>query len=881
MPTPDRNQYQHLPIPTYDEAINSRPASSLSRTGPEEISDDAERQGLLRQQSNYEPPTVESARESIDSLDGIDEPSSPRQTRREMEQMDIEDPLNGSSSNRSLLRQRFAKNFSWTSSFSSLTLPSFRSWIPTFSMPRFSYDSIDSHRAIIIGRLFGIFIILGVVYALIATDILAFGRSRLAINQRYDPESVRIYIQKHVNNRDKMQDYLAHLSEFPHLAGTEGSYVLAEWIGELFKSAELEGVDLERFDVSLNYPKKNGQRLAIVEPKDQAWEAGFQGPFSETAQFHGHAKAGDVKGPVVYANYGSRDDFTKLKDEGIDVKGAVVLMRYYGTQQDAGLKVKAAELAGAVGAVLYTDPADNGYVKGAVYPERYLPGDGVQRDSVSLQSWVVGDVLSPGWASTPGNKSRISKEESAGLNQIPSLPISWDDAKHLLSSIKGLGKQMNRDWQGDKALEYWTGDQNSPVVNLKNEQDEETYQPIYNVVGRITGWEQPEKRIVIGSHRDAWCLGAANPGTGTAIMLDVLRVFGELYGIGWRPLRSIEFISWDSAVYNLEGSTEHVENRIEELRQDGVAYINIDAAVTGPNLMTSGSPAMRRLIRDATNRVRDPGTITEEDPKSVKQAWDELGDGIKPPGGRVDYVPFQHMAGIPSLDIGFRGDSYPSGSCYDRYDWVEGVGDPGFVFHEALGEILGLMIVELADRPMLPLDLEVYASELHRWSDELAAFARDHGMGEDKLDMKPLRDAIDLLTGAAKEARAVEEHWVRHVFSHGGFEGARFAFMRTSHNDRVAAFEKSLLDLSEGGGLKDRTQYKHTIFAPGRWDTTTGVTFPGVRDAITETGDHGEAQLAIQVVADRIRDAAAGLRRPPDEDEKAKENGGPFGFGGG
>ncbi|ETN38169.1 uncharacterized protein HMPREF1541_07793 [Cyphellophora europaea CBS 101466] len=862
MPSLNTEQYAHLPIPTYDEAVSSRPTS---RTGPEEISDDAERQGLLRRQSNYEPPTVESARGSLDSLDGIDVPASPGETRREMEQMDIEDPLNGSASSPSLLRQRFAKNFSWTTSFSSLTLPSFRSWVPSFSLPRFNYDSIDSHRAIIIGRLFGIFIILGVVYALIATDILAFGRSRLSIGQMYDPESIRIFVQKHVNNKDMMQDYLAHVTEFPHLAGSEGSYVLAEWIGEVFKTAELEDVDMERFDVYLNYPKKNGRRLAIVEPKDRAWEATVKEEAEQTAVFHGHAKAGDVKGPVVYANYGSRDDFKKLSDEGIDITGAIVLMRYYGTQEDAALKVKAAEMAGAVGAVLYTDPADNGYVKGPAFPAgRFLPEDGVQRDSVSLQSWVVGDVLSPGWASTPGNKQRNKKEDSAGLNKIPSLPISWNDAKHLLDSIKGLGKQMNRDWQGEKKIEYWTGDQNSPVVNLKNEQDDETYQPIYNVVGRITGWEQPEKRIVVGNHHDAWCLGAANPGTGTSIMLDVIRIFGELRRLGWRPLRTIEFASWDSAVYNLEGSTEHVENRLDELRKDGVAYVNLGAGVSGSDLIASGSPTMRRALLDAINRVRDPATDEDDNPKSVKQAWEELGQGISPPGGRVDYVPFQHMVGMSSIDVGFRGDRYPSGSCYDRYDWVSSEADSGFLYHKALGEIVALIILELSDKPMLPFDLEAYAADLHRWADDLASYARDNGMGN--LDFTPLQDSIGLVAGVAKQTREIEEHWARHVFSHGGFEGNRFAMMRIMHNDRVAQFEKDLLDLSQGGGLKNRTQYKHTVFAPMKWDSTRAATFPGVRDAIDEEGaDAGDAQLALQLVADKLRDAAANLRRPPGE----------------
>merc|ERR1712000_642746 len=146
---------------------------------------------------------------------------------------------------------------------------------------------------------------------------------------------------------------------------------------------------------------------------------------------------------------------------------------------------------------------------------RWMPNDGVQRGAVSLMSWVVGDVLTPGWASTPSNKQALKAEDSPGLNKIPSIPISWSDAKHLLGAISGHGTQMTDVWKGTPDTDYWTGDQKSPKVNLKNLQDEEAKQPIYNVLGKISGWERPEKRVIVGNHRDAWCTGAADPGSET------------------------------------------------------------------------------------------------------------------------------------------------------------------------------------------------------------------------------------------------------------------------------------------------------------------------------------------------------------------------------
>ena len=849
-----RTQYDHLPIPTYEEAT-SRPTSSQSRLGPEEISDDAERQGLLRSSTNYEPPSVESARGSLDSLDGI-EPEAEDEVRRQMQQMDIEDPSD-SSSNRSLLRYRF-KGFNFTNSFPSL--PSFRGWLPTFPRFRIPYDQMEANRAVIIGRLFGIFLIMGVVYVLIASDVLSFSRNPLTMGQMFDPESIRVYIQNHVNHKGKMQEYLAHITEFPHIAGSEGNYVLGEWVAELFKSAELEEVTMERFDVYLNYPRRDGRRLAIVEPQDQAWEAIIEEEREETFVFHGHSKSGNVTGPLVYANFGSREDFKILASRGISIEGAVVLMRYYGTQGDRALKVKAAELAGAVGAVLYSDPAQDGYLNGPPFPDgRFMPQDGVQRGAVSLMSCVTGDVLSPGWASTPGNRERMKIEDSPGLNKIPSLPIAWRDAQPLLKALKGHGKLMDGEWQGDPQVEYWTGDKNSPIVHLMNLQDEEVYQPIYNVLGKLIGWEQPEKRIIVGNHRDAWCTGAADPGSGTAVMLEVVRIFGELRRMGWRPLRTIEFASWDGEEYNLIGSTEHVENRITELRRDGMAYLNVDVGVTGIDFHAAASPIFHRVLMEAMGRVTDPFSM-----KSVRDVWESSDRRIEGLGAGSDYVAFQDLAGTSSIDFMFKGQRFPYHSCYDNFEWMERFGDPDWNYHQALGEIWALMIFELADKPIAPFDLEAYARAISGWITDLEKYAHDSARSLGKLDLSPLRDAASVLEREARTFHEFDQHWTAQVYGHGGFEGPHMTLKRLEHNDRMTQFESDLLDLSEGGGLVNRTQFKHVIFAPQKWSGYEEAFFPGIRDAIDE-GDLEEAKRQVKKVAEIVGNAARNLNRDGEE----------------
>ena len=850
----DKSQYEHLPIPSYEEATSSRPASSQSRLGPQEISDDAERQGLLRSSmANYRPPTVESARQSLDALNGIDQDGED-EVRREMVEMDMEDPLSDSSSNRSLLRYRLSKSISsFTNSFSSLTLPSFGSYFSNIRWPNINYQQLDANRVVILGRLFGVFLILGVLYVLIASDVLSFGRSRMGMGQMYDPESIRVFVQNHMNDHGHMQKYLEHITDFPHVAGSEGNYVLGEWVAELFKAGELENVQMERYDVYLNYPRKDGRRVAIVEPGNLKWEAKIEEDIEQDLVFHGHSKSGDVTGPLIYANYGSREDFKKLEDEGISVKGAIVLVRYYGSQGDRALKVKAAELAGAVGCIIYSDPAQDGFVHGPTFPNgRFMPPDAVQRGAVSLMSWVIGDVLTPGWASTPENKQRLKPEDSPGLNKIPSLPISWNDAKHLLESLKGQGKQFRNDWVGVQGFEYWTGNQDSPKVNLKNIQDEEVKQPIYNVLGSMTGWEQPEKKIVVGNHRDAWCIGGADPGSGTAIMLEIVRVFGELRRLGWRPLRTIEFASWDGEEYNLIGSTEHVEDREADLRDNGIAYLNVDVGVTGPDFHASASPLYEHPLMHVTNRVGDP-TVG----KSIREIWDEGGRQIEGLGAGSDFVAFQDIVGTSSIDMAFKGAPFPYHSCYDNFEWMAKFGDPDWTYHKAMGEIWALLIIELADRPVIPFQITSYASAISRYIDDLEGYAKATSENGN-LNVEPLRRANDFLSQEAQRFHTFDSTWRDFVFGSGGFESTQMGAARIVHNERLAHFETNMLDSRDGGGLTNRTQFKHVIFAPQVWSGYDDSTFPGVRDAI-DVGDWVGAQNWVDICADLVQSAAAQL----------------------
>lgn len=651
-----------LSIPSYEEAIVSRPSSSQSFLGPTEVSHDAERQQLLEQGHGREravSPTYIVGEEAEEWLLPEEERTRtstdagrPDLLPIEMLEVSEDEVNNGNLNGGNRLSKRIT---SMTYNLSSFKI-AFRQYLP-------SLERIPKQLKpdwIMVGRVFALLLVLVLAYVLFISDILTLHRSN-TLGAVIDPESVRAFVQERIN-RTYIRQSAGFITNFDHVAGTEGSYALAQWIRGSFDSAQLEHVGLERFDVYLNYPRKGGRRVAIVEPPDLQWEALIEEelaftnpPREQTHAFHGHSRAGNVSGPLVYANYGSREDFARLKASGIDLQGAIVLVRYYGSQSDRALKVKAAELAGAVGCIIYSDPAEDGFQKGKPFPDgRFMPNDGVQRGGVSLMNFIIGDVLSPGFASLPGERARISKNDNPGLPNIPSIPLAWRDAQNLLQALQGHGLKLDGTWVGGVPdVDWWSGDHNSPVVNLMNEQDEVERQPIYNVLGSISGSEQPEKSVIVGNHRDAWCFGATDPGSGTAVFLEVVRIFGELQKSGWRPLRTIEFASWDGEEYNLIGSTEHVEARIENLRRNGFAYLNVDIAVQGRDFQAAASPVFGQALLRVLDRTSDPVRN-----QTLRSIWDEENSKIEGLGVGSDYVAFQDIAGTSSIDLGFGGPPY-------------------------------------------------------------------------------------------------------------------------------------------------------------------------------------------------------------------------------
>ncbi|KAG6029807.1 hypothetical protein E4U41_000268 [Claviceps citrina] len=902
MPSEKTPFYDPVP-PTYDEALASGSRHDhgwgQSRSSMDENeAGQQEQQSLLHQAETvagpsraahaYQPPTVDTEDELslLGTESDADNDEEALQIRREMQEMEIEEPSR-------------PRSFIWSKRIPfSLSLPKWKwSWRPRLPRLRIHLASraagpsdqdengrqveAEARRwewprvnlmtvVIMFARLVALFVVLIFVYFLFASGFFNGIDTPLPRGTRFDPEDLRHFLEANIDPL-RMRASVLHYSHYAHIAGTEGDYATALDVQSMFGRANLEQTRLDEFYAYVNYPRKDGRRVEILDKdaKTAVWaarldeeERGGETAGRQTYAFHGLSKSGDVKGPLIYANYGSRDDYQTLKDRGIDTTGAIALVRYYGTQTDEALKVKAAELAGFAGCIIYSDPADDGFLKGPVAPKgRYMPDDAVHRGSVGLKGWVMGDVLTPGWESRKGNQ-RLRIEDATGLVRIPSLPLAWRDAKVLLQHLKGHGQKVPDGWRGGvpDVDEWWTGDGKSPIVRLQNEQDEVERQPVWNVYGRIEGMEQSTKSIILGNRRDAMAFGATQPHSGTAVMIELARIFGLLKSRGWRPLRTIEFMSWDAAAYNTIGSTEYVEEALDapwSVRENAYAYINLDAAISGPEFEASGSPILERALLRALGRVLDPNTNV-----SLKHEWEDGKSKLEGLGGGSDFVPFQHVAGTSSLDLRFAGGSAPLGSSYDNFNLVEQVIDPKFVYHGLMGRVVGLLVLDLADRAIMPFDLGAYARRLMSWVHDLETWAHEQKgskEGASRIPFEELRDAAELVKSNADEFEKWEMEWHHSVLTSNGYEANTLGLQRIRYNDKMAAFESALLDLEYGGGIPNRTQFKHVVFGPQKWSTYHVSVFPAIRDTV-EAGDWERASLIASKTAAILRRAATVLQ---------------------
>ncbi|RCI05118.1 hypothetical protein CU098_010920 [Rhizopus stolonifer] len=661
-------------------------------------------------------------------------------------------------------------------------------------------------------------------------------------------------------SNDSIREYLKIYTSEAHLAGTENDKKQAEWTRDQFMGFGLDA-KIETYYPLLNYPISH--RLALVSgPKHLRFEAKLtEDPVDEDETsrdpnviptFHGYSKNGTVTGRVVYANYGRLEDFEFLKQKGINLNGTIALVRYGGSFR--GLKVRAAEVYGCVGALIYSDPIDDGPLNkdetnnpAESYPKGpWRSKSSAQRGSVQYLSLLAGDPLTPGYAATK-DAVRIKPEESIGLAKIPSLPLSWEDALPLLKATQGLGVYGDSDWKGGlEEVDYFSGPTEGEVILTNHVENKIT--PIWDVTARIEGTDEPDKTIILGNHRDAWVYGAVDPSSGSAALLELARVLGELLKTGWRPRRTIILASWDGEEYGLVGSTEWVEDHREWLNKEGAVYINVDTAVSGPNFLSEASPSLSRLLYQVTSEITDPNTG-----KSVYEAWSATAKTSPPPVGQLgsgsDFVGFLDHVGIASVNLHFNGDYGVYHSNYDSFHWMEKFGDPQFLYHQTLVKIWGLLTLRLADSTIIPLYPSDYYKELRKYSESLTSSASPHSFPR-------LDSALDTLEKTTRRFERRRQRLEKRLQDSSVHTDSNLLKRINQANNRLTFFERGFIDQE---GLKGREWFKHVVYAPGLWTGYSSQVFPAIAESIANH-DYVRVRQAEEHVAAAIREASERLK---------------------
>lgn len=655
--------------------------------------------------------------------------------------------------------------------------------------------------------------------------------------------------------------WLAALTEEPHVAGTPAEKKLADYVLARFKEFGIDA-ELVRYDVFLNHPTHVSLKLVSpVEEELKLHEDAYDVDKDSTQDgmfpaFHGYGASGKAEGQVVYANYGVPADFARLEDMGISVAGKIVLARYGGAFR--GLKVKEAQDRGALGVLIYSDPRDDGYMAGAVYPDGPMrPESAIQRGSVLFLSHVPGDPSTPGWPSTAGAK-RLTREQMTNVPKIPSLPIAYAEAAKILRRLGG--PVVPGEWQGGLPFAYHIGPGGARVA--MDVQMDEGLKPIYNVIATIPGSVEPDKKVILGNHRDAWTHGAVDPNSGTAAQLEVARGLAAAMKTGWRPKRTIILASWDAEEYGLVGSTEWAEEHAADLQKNVVAYLNGDAVVTGPDLNMGGSPSLLALAMETAREVSDPGrggtvgarwetrqrsSWAQQTPVDVTAKTDaQFFARLAPLGSGSDYTAFLDHLGIPSFDFGFSGGYGVYHSVYDNFRWMEKYGDPGFIYHAAAARLWGLMAMRLASADVVPLRFSTYARDMQVDLDNLrrdvirrARTQVAPGSGAKPPitpDFSEILSALDAFRAAGEAADRAADAAIT--------SGDAAAMRRV--NGVLTSVEAAFLDAK---GLPNRPWFRHMLIGPG---LTTGYApwpFPALQEAVENKDGAMFAREVPRVVA--------------------------------
>ena len=702
---------------------------------------------------------------------------------------------------------------------------------------------------------------------------------------------------------DSLREYMRHLSARPHHVGSAYDKDNAEWLLAKFKSFGLEA-QIETFDVLFPTPKERVVELVaptkfvakLQEPPVPGDPTSGQ-QAEQLPTYNAYSIDGDVTAPLVYVNYGVPADYERLERLGVSVKGAIVIARYFGSWR--GIKPKVAAEHGAVGCIIYSDPRDDGFTQGDVYPQGpWRPKDGVQRGSVMDMPLYPGDPLTPGVGATKDAK-RLQVSEAPTITKIPVLPISYGDAQPLLAALRGA--MAPQEWRGGLGITYHVGPGPAKVhLRVKSDWSLKT---LYDVIARIPGAAAPDEWVIRGNHHDAWVNGAEDPISGLVPLLEEARAYGQLLKQGWKPRRTIIYAAWDGEEPALLGSTEWVEAHADELAAKAVAYLNSDTNNRG-YLDVGGSHSLEDFINDVARDIEDPETkltvwkraqlraIADATSADARQEARQRADlRIDALGSGSDFTPFLQHVGVATLNLGFGGEGGGGiyHSIYDDFKWFTTFDDTAFVYGRALAQTVGTAVMRLADAEVLPYQFTGLAETVTKYAKEVEKLAKDkqdeirernreldEGLfaatadprqpdvppGREELppflNFAPLDNATDALTRAAERY----EKALTRAQANGGA-----ALAKPDAQAVNGILLRSERALTSAAGLPRRPWYRHEVYAPGFYTGYGVKTLPGVREAIEQKSwAEGEAQIgaagkALQAMADVIDRAAEQLEK--------------------
>jgi N-acetylated-alpha-linked acidic dipeptidase len=698
-----------------------------------------------------------------------------------------------------------------------------------------------------------------------------------------------------------MRDTMQRLSARPHHVGSPYDRDNAEWILARFKSWGLDA-HIEQYEVLFPTPKT--RVLELVEPVH--YVAGLREPAvavdptsdqqsEQLPSYNAYSKDGDVTAPLVYVNFGVPKDYEALDRLGVSVKGAIVIARY--GESWRGIKPKVAAEHGAVGCILYSDPHEDGYFMGDVFPKGRLRNEnGVQRGSVADMPLYPGDPLTPGVAAK-GDAKRLSVQEAATITKIPVLPISYGDAAPLLAELKG--PVAPKEFRGSLAITYHVGP-GPAKVHLKVESNWDI-KPIRNIIARIPGAESPDQWIIRGNHHDAWVNGAEDPISGQIALLEEARSLSELLKLGWRPKRTIIFCAWDGEEPGLLGSTEWCEDHGEELLAHAALYVNTDGNGRG-FLDAEGSHSLEKFVNGVARDIIDPEKnipianrlrallLTSGSADVIKDVRTRADFRLGPLGSGSDYTAFVDHLGVASLNLAFKGEDKGGvyHSVYDDFYWYTHFSDFDFIYGRALAQTAGTMLMRFADADVLPYDFVDFADTMHRYVGEVKKLLSDK-----QEEIRDRNEAIDLhLYEAVSDPRRpllpppkqmvppflnfspLENALVTLDKSAQRYSRAIKAFAKKGDaisRTNLAALNARLIQterrLTSSDGLPRRPWFKHLIYAPGFYTGYGAKTLPGVREGIEEKR-YEEAEREIARAAQALSAYAASVDRAAAELER-------------